>query len=332
VTLQESWSTTGRHLARAAEELRPLGGLDAFDEYLAHNELELAADVLSELGNEHENLSTRFWQAMASAYENMKLTEKAKLCTFRVLEAERGFIEARLTLMPTSDGGRATPILTDYRPSWNLGNRTAAGDVELNDARVSLEDCAMLQPGGTAMVRLHPLFLDAWHHVSVGTQLPLHEGSRVFGQATVTRAALKFDVTANPRRPVLTIDGSRFHDLEGFYTEVSTHLIPGADWGRNLDAFNDILRGGFGTPEGGFTLRWVNAQTSRVALGYAETVCWLEKKKLRCHPQNLSSVEEDLQCARRGEGLTLFDILLEIIRTHGPWGAEQEDAVELELA
>ena len=52
-------------------------------------------------------------------------------------------------------------------------------------------------------------------------------------------------------KPTLEIDGTRFDTLEGFYDEVSRQLIPRSDWGRNLDAFNDILRGGFGTPEGG---------------------------------------------------------------------------------
>ena len=50
---------------------------------------------------------------------------------------------------------------------------------------------------------------------------------------------------------VYEIDGLEFHTLEEFYDVVSRVLIPNAYWGRNLDAFNDILRGGFGTPEGG---------------------------------------------------------------------------------
>jgi Barstar (barnase inhibitor) len=44
-------------------------------------------------------------------------------------------------------------------------------------------------------------------------------------------------------KPTFEIDGLRFHTLEEFFDEVSEILIPGADWGRNLDAFNDILRG-----------------------------------------------------------------------------------------
>ncbi len=47
------------------------------------------------------------------------------------------------------------------------------------------------------------------------------------------------------------INGYDFSTLEEFYEVVSRVLVPGAEWGHNLDAFNDILRGGFGTPEGG---------------------------------------------------------------------------------
>lgn len=130
---------------------------------------------------------------------------------------------------------------------------------------------------------------------------------------------------------VLEIDGQAFDDLEGFWDEVSRKLIPGASWGRNLDAFNDILRGGFGTPKGGFVLRWLRSARSRECLGYPETVRYLETKVLRCHPENVPYVKEELAAARRGEGTTVFDILVEIIRCHGDGGDEAEDAVELEL-
>ena len=98
-------------------------------------------------------------------------------------------------------------------------------------------------------------------------------------------------------KPVLTLDGSKMTDLSAFYNEVSRSLIPGARWGRNKDALSDILRGGFGTPDGGFILRWLNADESRKLLGQ-----------------------------------TLFDELVEIIRIHGPGGAEHEDGVDLDLA
>ena len=88
----------------------------------------------------------------------------------------------------------------------------------------------------------------------------------------------------------------------------------------------------FGTPEDGFVLRWVNSQRSRVALGYEETVRWLERKVECCHPDNAPAVRADLEAAREGLGSTLFDILVEIIQAHGIGGDEAEDCVELRLA
>lgn len=132
-------------------------------------------------------------------------------------------------------------------------------------------------------------------------------------------------------KPVLTIDGARFHDLAGFMDEIARLPEPDVYWGRNLDAFNDVLRGGFGTPEGGFVLRWVNSERSRATLGFPETIRWLEQKIRRCHPSNVPSVEADLRAAREGQGQTLFDILVEIIRAHGPGGDEAEDGIVLEL-
>jgi RNAse (barnase) inhibitor barstar len=131
--------------------------------------------------------------------------------------------------------------------------------------------------------------------------------------------------------PTLVIDGERFSDLDGFYDEVSEHLIPGAQWGRNLDAFNDILSGGFGTPDEGFRLLWLNSQLSQERIGWEETGRFLERKLTTCHPQNVAAVEADLEAARMHVGLTLFDILVEIIKTHGPGGAEADDAVVLAL-
>ena len=114
----------------------------------------------------------------------------------------------------------------------------------------------------------------------------------------------------------LTIDGECFSTLDEFYEEVSRKLIPGADWGHNLDAFNDILRGGFGTPDEGFVLVWRRSDLSRERLGYAETIRQLERRLLRCHPTNRSNVKDELSRARRSEGPTSFDWLVEIIQGH----------------
>jgi RNAse (barnase) inhibitor barstar len=130
---------------------------------------------------------------------------------------------------------------------------------------------------------------------------------------------------------VYEIDGRDFSTLEEFYAVISRVLIPGAGWGHNLDAFNDILRGGFGTPEGGFVLQWKNSDLSRERLGYSETVRQLEQRLSRCHPLNQQHVSEDLRRAKEGAGPTVFDWLVEIIHIHGAGGAEEEDVVELVL-
>ena len=132
-------------------------------------------------------------------------------------------------------------------------------------------------------------------------------------------------------KAVYEIDGVHFDTLDAFYETISRVLIPGAEWGHNLDAFNDILRGGFGTPEGGFVLRWKNAAVSRRRLGYPETVRQLELRLARCHPSNRVSVIEDLGQAQREGGPTVFDWLVEIIYVHCAGGEEEQDGVELVL-
>lgn len=127
------------------------------------------------------------------------------------------------------------------------------------------------------------------------------------------------------------LDGTEIISLETFFDQISERLIPDAYWGRGLDAFDDILRGGFGTPEDGFTLRWVHSEVSRENLGYQETVRQLENRLERCHPANREIVRADLNKARQSKGPTVFDWLVEIIRDHGPGGDQSEDNVCLIL-
>lgn len=128
------------------------------------------------------------------------------------------------------------------------------------------------------------------------------------------------------------IDGASFSTLEEFYVVFEREVLDeGSEWGRNLDALNDVLRGGFGTPEEGFILIWHNAAASRERLGFAETVRQLGRRLERSHPDNRGSVQQQLDAAKRGEGQTVFDWLIEIIRAHGPGGEEQRDNVTLVL-
>lgn len=128
-----------------------------------------------------------------------------------------------------------------------------------------------------------------------------------------------------------TIDGNDFSTLEEFYDVIGAVLIPNSKWGRDLDALNDVLRGGFGTPDNGFRIRWVNSDKSRQSLGYAETVRQLEKRLLKCHPSHRTDFAAQLRDAQNKTGPTVFDWLIEIIRDHGDGGSEAEDNVELYL-
>lgn len=115
---------------------------------------------------------------------------------------------------------------------------------------------------------------------------------------------------------VFSIDGDAFDDLDGLYDEVSRKLIPGTWWGRNLDGLDDVLDGGFGTPEEGFVLIWKNSERSRQRLGYDETVKHLKLMLKHCHPSNREEVGRRLAAAERREGETVFDWLVDIIRDH----------------
>lgn len=131
--------------------------------------------------------------------------------------------------------------------------------------------------------------------------------------------------------PVLVVDGTRFSDLDGFAREFSS-LLNGYTWRGNLDALNDVLRGGFGTPDGGWILRWVASGTSRAALGHAETARRLERLLPSVDPSNRAAFAARLDAARRGEGPTLFDEIVAIVREHGPGGSEAADGILLELS
>lgn len=127
------------------------------------------------------------------------------------------------------------------------------------------------------------------------------------------------------------VDGNAFSTLEEFACHFSANVLAGYQWQGSLDALNDILRGGFGTPEEGFELMWVKSARSRQVLGHRETVRQLELRLQRCHPENRSKVLAELSAAKAGEGPTVFDWLVSVIRQHGPGGSESEDGVHLLL-
>ncbi|MES5820548.1 barstar family protein [Streptomyces sp. RG80] len=117
------------------------------------------------------------------------------------------------------------------------------------------------------------------------------------------------------------LDGSRITTLEDFWLVVGESIGSDGYFGRNLDAFADCLRGGFGTPDDGdYVIEWREHELSRRHLGHPETARQLELRLARCHPANRPSVGADLAEARAGRGPTVFDWLVGIIEDELPGG------------
>ncbi|MFE6052287.1 barstar family protein [Kitasatospora sp. NPDC056446] len=117
------------------------------------------------------------------------------------------------------------------------------------------------------------------------------------------------------------IDGSRIGTLEDFWDVVGQEIGTDGYFGRNLDAFADCLRGGYGTPDDGdWVIEWRDHEASRRGLGYPETVRQLQVRLGRCHPTNRAQVAAELAAARAGKGPTVFDWLVRIIEEEHPGG------------
>ena len=131
-------------------------------------------------------------------------------------------------------------------------------------------------------------------------------------------------------KPKFLLDGNKFKTLEEFYDEITVVFSLPSWWGRNLDAFNDVLRSDF-MPEQGYIIIWKNSHLSKQFLGYEETKRQLARQLERCHPNNVSTIKDRRDEAKQHTGSTVFDWLVEIIRNHCPGGSEEEDNAELIL-
>ncbi|MGJ7907829.1 hypothetical protein ACOQFL_15270 [Actinopolyspora sp. H202] len=148
---------------------------------------ELALDLLLRIGESH-SVPVDFWRLLTESARQLRLTETAAWCVLRDHETRHGTVRARLSLLPTSEGGRRTPIPGDgrLRPLWNIGNHTPGGEWSCNLAWLWLEGLAKLSPGHSATVRLAPLSPEQWRHLAVGDAITMHESRPPVGVATIT--------------------------------------------------------------------------------------------------------------------------------------------------
>ncbi|KPH14934.1 ribonuclease inhibitor [Chryseobacterium sp. ERMR1:04] len=120
-------------------------------------------------------------------------------------------------------------------------------------------------------------------------------------------------------KKVIVINGIHFSSLVGFYEEVSNVLTKDINWKvGTLDDFNDILYGGFGVFENDDEVKiiWEESEKSRQDLGFEATKEFYENKIKQGKPFNIELIQEKLNELIKGNGQTLFDILLEIIEDH----------------
>lgn len=118
----------------------------------------------------------------------------------------------------------------------------------------------------------------------------------------------------------LIIDGENFNDIDSFYEEINRLVMEEEDWklGSSLDAFNDLLYGGIGNLKNydQLDIIWKNSDKSRLELGLEPTINFYRNKL--SHPEifNVEFAQKKLNELESGNGLTYFEILLEIISEH----------------
>lgn len=139
------------------------------------------------------------------------------------------------------------------------------------------------------------------------------------------------------------IDGEQFNDIEGFYCEIDKLFTKDLDWetGHNLDAFDDILYGGFGVHNFKEPIKiiWKNFSKSRNDFSYEATAKhYAQDLAICCDPAKMAHitnkddltniinmVKKQLQDAQNRKGETLLHIIVKIISKN----AEHDRTLEI---
>jgi hypothetical protein len=173
-------------LRQASGQLPPWLPRADLDEYLAHDEWELALDVLLDRGDDFP-ATTAFFRTLEEAAHRMRLARSAAWCAWRRREVLHGVVRAELHLVP---GVRREPIpgAGRVRPLWDIGLLTPGGEPDLAVALIWVEFAPDLPPGGAGPVRLAPLTAVRWQHLRPGDRITMYEQRPVAGTATITEA------------------------------------------------------------------------------------------------------------------------------------------------
>ncbi|MCX2953160.1 hypothetical protein [Lentzea sp. NEAU-D7] len=169
-----------RALALVPDDARGESGASAADvrAHLDRDEWEFALDLLGEFGG-IDWQPWQYWALLVRAAEQLHLPSH----WFRWREYEtyqRVVLRAVLRTAPGEDLITHDNVLWLH---WDLG--TSSGQ----SSRVWVEPKLEPECGDNAMVRLLPTWPQAWHHLTPGDMITLHEGQPVTGTATVIEYA-----------------------------------------------------------------------------------------------------------------------------------------------
>src|SRR5690606_709325 len=116
------------------------------------------------------------------------------------------------------------------------------------------------------------------------------------------------------------INGAAITDIPSLYVEVNRVFMKNVDWqlGQSLDAFNDLLYGGFGAIDACIKneIIWLDANQSKSALGFQTTIAYYQNKLSPGSPFNKELFLEKIEELKAGNGKTYYEIIKEIIAEH----------------
>lgn len=154
-------------------------------------------------------------------------------------------------------GVRKSPIYPDYRPAIRIK------DDYMTTSKIDFEGII----SGNESKEVEICFLSPKYYGNTlwtGRKLEVYEGERLVAYAVITKI---FNPVPNrDKEKYVMVDGRNMSNWNTFYEEIQNKLTKGLGWkmGHNLNALDDVLRGGFGCHEYGEVLHIVFIYTSKV--------------------------------------------------------------------
>lgn len=158
--------------------------------------------------------------------------------------------------------GRITPIFPGIRPTTMIKENCMTTSVLSFDSAISLNESI---PASITFISPKYYANTLW----LNKCLDIYEGPRVIGTFIVTEITNPI-LDANAEKWIF-IDGRDILTLNDFFDQIEQKLTSKIDFkiGRNMNAFSDLLWGGFGIHEYAEPLHivWIYAEKSKQALG-----------------------------------------------------------------